>query len=327
MEIWFNYGDSEIALDIKAENILERIEHKKVDSQISIEVFDSINVNHLNMYILDDRKIIEDLATKIKERLERKGITTNIFTSSSSFDDNIYNRKDTLLISGASFDPLFGYSGVVSNIARKNKDFMKYIIQDNVEPSPGSITNLSMAYENVRSFECKSLEVIIDNDSIIDFVIDEPIKASQYMINKLNAFRIKCERCKSIIIGSGRTSTLHHSLTSLWNCINVLREGGDAILLTESSNGLGSTALQIYLNRGKIDGYIRGIEDILFIKWARDRYNISLVTSLPDYYLKILGFTPFRSINYALKSILEKNPRQKITLVQDASNIMLERLE
>lgn len=316
MEVWFDYGDTEIALDIKVENILENIGRKGLE-KTSIEELNTIEGEYLNIFLLDESRGMKDIVSRIREILHGKGIKTEIVRE---FDG--MSKKDALLIARAGFDPLFGYSGVASCIARYNHDLMLDILEESREPMPGKITNLSKAYEYISRFESKALEVIIDG-SMLEIVVDEPIKASKRMIDRLESFKIRCDMCKAMIIGSGRADTLYESLFSLWNCIGILKEGGDAILLAEGSKGIGSKALDMHLNGIKIDGYVAGMECIKFIEWSKERYNISLVTSLPDYYMKRLGFTPFRSINHALMSILDKNQRQKVTIVQDSSNMIL----
>ncbi|RMF29347.1 MAG: hypothetical protein D6752_06160, partial [Candidatus Nitrosothermus koennekii] len=158
--------------------------------------------------------------------------------------------------------------------------------------------------------------------NITDIVIDEPIKANQESIKLLEQFKIKSEKTRAIVIGSGYVHTLSDSLRALWNCINVLKDDANVILLAEGRDGLGSKVLDM-LVQGRLEAYIEGMEDLKFLNYAKARYNVSLITSLPDYYLKVIGFRSFRSINHALKYLLSKNPRQKVTVVRDASNIML----
>lgn len=325
------YGDTEIVLDIKVENLLDNIKYqsKSIDDNKISEVIDSID-SHVNICLLDDNRILGDLAIDIRNRLNLKGITSTLYMPNAlkniykeynvkPLDADIYDKKDTVLLARASYDPLFGYDGVPVKIAKNDKEVMGDIIQNAKRPSSGKYTDaLSIAYKNVEHFESRSIEVIMDN-KIIDMVMDEPIKANQRITNNLP--RIKSERCKSMVIGSGYTHTLAESLRALWNCIDILKDESSIILLAEGSNGLGSEVLDMVV-QGKIDGYIQGI-DLTFINWAKSRYNIALVTSLPDYYTKMIGFKAFRSISHAIKYMISRSPRQKITIVQDASNILL----
>ncbi len=336
MEIWLEYGDTEIALDIKAENLLENLSYKfnDMDEEGLLKAIESIDNKPMNICILEDNKILVDLAIKIS-RL--KNLNAKLYAPKkiksiyreydiNSLDNSIYNKDDTLLLAKASFDPLFGYNGVPARIMRNYPNSMLNIVKNSKEPLAGvSSDALAIAYEHIKSFASRSIEVIMNNNTVIDLIIDEPIRASQRAINRLNTFRIKSERCKAIIIGSGRSFTLSSALNSLWNCINIIKEGSKIVLLAESRDGLGSDALEMFIN-GNLnkDTYIEGMEDIVFLNWAKARYDISLITSLPDYYLKILGLRSFRSISEALKYILESNPKQKVTVVQDASNILLE---
>ena len=332
MEIWLPYGSTEIVLDIKVENLLDNISYqpKRIDDDLR-EIIDNID-SHVNICLLDDNKILADLAVKIRNTLSLHGITSALYMPDRlkgiykeynirALDASIFAKNDTVLLARASYDPLFGYDGVPAKIIRRNRELMKDIVKSARRPLPGRDTDaLSIAYKHMESFESRSIEVIMDNN-IIDMVIDEPIKANHRIRDKLA--RVKSERCRAIIIGSGYTHTLAESLRALWNCIDVVRDEGNIILLAEGSKGLGSEALDT-LVQSKIDGYADGIEDLAFINWAKARYNIALITSLPDYYIKMIGFKAFRSINHALKYLINKNPRQKITIVQDATNVILE---
>jgi hypothetical protein len=330
MEIWLPYGDTEIVLDIKVENLLDNIKYqsRSIDDDKMLDMIDSIDHN-ANICLLDNIKLLGDLAIKIRDRLNLKGITTTLHMPDKlknayreynvkSLDTTLYDKTNTILIARASYDPLFGYDGVPAKIVRSNKDIMQDIVKNVKRPSSGKPTDaLSIAYKHLEHFESKSIEVIINNN-IINMVIDEPIKANQEIIKSLP--KVKSNKCKAIVIGSGHTYTLAESLRALWNCIDILKDESNVILLAEGSNGLGSEALDMVV-QGKIEGYT--YIDLTFLNWAKTRYNISLVTSLPDYYAKMIGFKAFRSINHALKYVIAKNPRQKITIVQDASNMLL----
>lgn len=332
MEIWLPYGDTEIVLDIKAENLLDNLKYESKKSEeidIELERIDAIN-SHSNICLLDNNKILGDLAIRIRDKLNQKGITSTLYVpyklrstykeyNPKILDASIYKKKDTILLSMASYDPVFGYGGVPVKIIRSNKEIMSDIIKDVNRPSSGKPTDaLSRAYKYVEHFESRSIEVIIDNSEI---VMDEPIKAHQRIIKTFP--RLKSQRCKSIVIGSGNTHTLAESLRALWNCIDVLRDGSKVILLAEGSNGLGSEGLDMLVYYKRRDEYLEGMEDLKFIDWVRARYDVSLVTALPDYYIKMIGFRSFRSINHALKYIIGKNPREKITIVHDASNVLV----
>ena len=64
--------------------------------------------------------------------------------------------------------------------------------------------------------------------------------------------------------------TLGNSLSSLWNCSNAIRKDGLAILVAECKSGLGSDAIQQYIeDRLTLEQlrnptkYVNGMEDLL----------------------------------------------------------------
>lgn len=317
MEVWFNYGDTEIALDIRSENILENIDldYKSIDES----KLNTILTNFRNICIVDDdRRLLE-----VFKKLALDNVS--IIPLSKVLEDNLVNDEHTLLISKTTFDPLFGYSGVPTSMIRREEKIMLELVKKINSPRNGQITKeLLEAYERVKKFSCKCLEVI-GGDTIVDLVIDEPINANKLAIEKLDKFKIKTKKCKAIVIGSGRSHTLYEALNALWNCINIIKEGSDIILLAECKDGLGAYGLEILVNnRDTFNKYYKGIENIKFLRSVKTIYNVYLVTALPEYHLKILGLKAFRSINDAIRYILNKNSKQKITLVRDASNLLLE---
>ncbi len=328
MEIWLPYGNTEVVLDIKAENLLEYINYK------SPEIWDNdissiLNTAHkdINICILDDNNILLDLACKIRNALSLHGINSTLYMRNlerykeynpKPLDNTIYNKPNTLLISRASFDPIFGYDCTPTKIIRSSYNIMGDIINNIKKPRVGVNDALSLVYKHLGSLESTSIEVIINDNIITHAVIGDPIKNIERVINILATYKIKCNRTKAIIIGSGFTSTLRDALRALWNSINIVKDEGIVVLLAEGSQGLGLEPFNIISKK-----YIPGIEDMILLDWATTNYNIALVTAIPDYYLKKLRLNSFRSIDQAIKYILNKSSKQKVTVIHDASNIHL----
>ncbi len=328
MEIWLPYGNTEIVLDIKAENLLEYINFKssnRWDNDIS-RILD-INHKDINICVLDDDNILIDLALRIRNALSLQGINSTLYLQNAlrykeynakSLDNIIYDKPNTILINKASFDPIFGYSCVPSKIVRSSKEIMSDIISNLKEPRVGDNDAFSLVYKYLKPLESLSIEVIIHNNIITHAIIGDPIKSAEDTIKILDTYKIKCNKTKAIIIGSGFTLTLTDAIKALWNSINVVKKEGIIILLAEGSNGLGLEPFNTISNK-----YILDKEVMQLLEWASNNYDIGLVTAIPDYYLKKLHLRPFRSINQALNYILDKNSKQKVTVVHDASNIQL----
>ena len=338
MELWLRYGDTEVVLDIKAENVMDLIDYNEegLSYEKIKELLSSINLKDgINICLLaSDYKLI-DVLSILNDILESKGVKADIYMQEQlidrykgykpkALDANIYDRSNTILISNTRFDPIFGYSGSPVYIARQDKGLMSGIIKSIKEPRSGIYTKeLEQAYYIVNHYNSKAIEVITYKDKIIDIIIDNPVDANKKAIRVLDRLKIKHEKAKAIIIGSGASYTLSDALYSLWNCYRVLRDNSNVILLAEGSKGLGARALERFI-ADRLDDYAEGMEDIILLNHAKSRYDISLITSLPEYYAKVLGIKAYRSINLALKHSIARNQKQKFLIVNDASNILLE---
>jgi hypothetical protein len=103
-------------------------------------------------------------------------------------------------------------------------------------------------------------------------------------------------------------------------------------LLAENRQGIGGGALQMFIE-GKLkiedartsSSYINGLEHILFIEALKQKYELCILSSIPQYYLRtLLGFTTYRGMKDILQDLLGKHGKQhKILAVSDAEIILL----
>jgi hypothetical protein len=156
MEIWFPYGQVEVAVDIKAENLAEVLEPslQKLDNSSIYEILSSIEIKEKSMMIISDvtkatLKILEaliDLQIEkgrskdfivavqknhlkvVKKALKEK--FENVFAIEEPSVDSgiadgfqvklprIFTEYRRMIISEVSFDPLFGFGGGPASLIR-----------------------------------------------------------------------------------------------------------------------------------------------------------------------------------------------------------------
>jgi nickel-dependent lactate racemase len=137
-----------------------------------------------------------------------------------------------------------------------------------------------------------------------------------------------------MMISTGKDAsndTLSKSLASLWNCNAAIKDNGLAVLLAECKNGIGSEAIQQFMEgRMSLDRlnkpakYVDGMEDLLFLTEIQKRFQIGLVSILPEFYTKKLGITSFAGIKRAMDYILKtQSVKQKVAVVSDGARILL----
>ena len=139
---------------------------------------------------------------------------------------------------------------------------------------------------------------------------------------------------KTAIISTGKDASndnLGKSLSSLWNCSNIIQKDGLAILVAECKSGLGSDAIQQYVeDRLTLDqlqnpsNYVSGMEDLLFLSEIQKNFQIGLVSTLPEFYVKKLNMISMQGIKYSMDYILKtQGARQKVAVVTDGATIIV----
>jgi nickel-dependent lactate racemase len=142
------------------------------------------------------------------------------------------------------------------------------------------------------------------------------------------------EKHRTLMISTGKDTsndTLGRSLTTLWNCNKAIKDNGLGILLAECTNGIGSEAIQQYLE-GRMSlerlkkpaKYVNGMEDLLFLTEIQKRFQVGMVSILPEFYLKKLNIISFAGIKRAMDHILKiQGINQKVAVVSDGARILL----
>ena len=70
--------------------------------------------------------------------------------------------------------------------------------------------------------------------------------------------------------------------------------------------------------------YVDGMEDLLFLTEIQKRFQIGIVSILPEIYTKKLNMISFAGIKRAMDHILkEQGNNQKVAVVSDGARILL----
>ncbi len=358
-EIWLRYGSTEVVLDIKAENLLDYVTEETEDlteEQVSMKLEAVVAKETAKIAVLSGSQQVAKLASMLVDSLKKRGTSValgvaadmlsdyrNAFLDSGVQVNKLPNNLselsgDTIFLSETSFDPLFGFSGAPTQLLKNiGNDAMleAYKARHGDMPRPG-ITNgpLSVAHKFANMYDGTSIEAITGSRGFADVIIDKPAKAHQTAIARLESFaKVEVEKGRASIVSPGnRRSTLSSALNSLWNCIDSVKEGGSMTLLAECREGFGSGALE-RLVEGKVDmndahdpvEYTEGLENVLYLDEVSKKYELILISTLPNYYAKNrLKFKTFPKIRDALHHILNVHgPRQKVLVVSDASRVLL----
>ena len=137
-----------------------------------------------------------------------------------------------------------------------------------------------------------------------------------------------------MIVSTGKhasNQTLYTSLNSVWNCYDGVKNQGLVILLAECLNGTGSESFQQFID-GRLTieriknatKYIDGMENLLYLSEIQKRFQVGLVSILPELYVKKLGMIPIGGVKKSMDYILKnQSERQKVQIIEDSARILL----
>ena len=357
-EIWLNYGVTDVVLDIKAENLEQKIDSdgKVLDDSAINEKLNTLDLSKpMELVVLHNSKSIQKIISSLFTLCEQKSkpfpkiltdkkiihlVKAGLPEGSSinEFDDVDISNSNLVFMGEMEFDGLFGYETIATRLIKKfglDSMLSAYAKRQGNLPSPGKYPeSLQEAKKFSDNFEIQGIEIIANSQGVIDFSIGHPSETlSTTKILESNSIKDVGQH-KTMIISTGKDSSNDHlgkSLSSLWNCSNAIKKDGLAILVAECKGGLGSDAIQQYVeNRLTLEQlrnpikYVDGMEDLLFLSEMQKNFQIGLVSILPEFYAKKLDMISLQGIKYSMDYILKtQGARQKVTVVADGARLLL----
>jgi len=357
-EIWVNYGSTDVVLDIKAENLEEKIdaEGKTLsDSEIKSKL-ESLDISKPTEFVvLNTSESVRKTLSIIFERYEQKSIPKpqiladrkimNVVKdylpeqgSISEFSNVEDSISKLVFIGDMEFDGLFGYETISTRLLKKfGTELMlsAYEKRNGDLPSPGQdVENLQIARKFSDRFDILAIEIIANSKGMYDLSVGHPSSTSS--ISKsfgTNAIK-DIGKHKTMIISTGKgfsNNTLSKSLSSLWNCSDAIKDEGLAILLAECKFGIGSDGIQSFIdgrmnleNLRRPSQYVDGMENLLYIAETRKKFQLGLLSILPTHYTKKLNMMSFDGTKQVMDYILKnQGQKQKVEVISDGARTLL----
>ena len=357
-EIWLNYGQNEVVLDIQQENLNEKpsYENQTLDESKIDEKLDGLDLSKpVEIAILNYTNSVQQILTKIFQKCEEKSFSNPKIlvnkriiplvkannpetVSINEFAQDEISDANLTFLSEMEFDGLFGFQTTSTRLLRQ---FGKLEMLDAFKkresdlPTPGKAgSNMQVAEKFVDGFEISSIEIIANAKGISDFSIGHPKNSKSLSQSFADSCVKTIERQRTVIMSTGKDAsneTLNASLNSLWNCYSIVKNQGFVVLLAECLNGIGSDAFQQFID-GRLTiervkngtKYVDGMENLLYLSEIQKKFQVGLVSVLPEIYLKKLGIIPIggvkKSMDYILKNV---GPRQKVEVVNDGARTLL----
>lgn len=314
-EIWLGYGDSEIILDIKYENIshIPRPSMNKLDlEKVEIEIQNKLVIQESTLilitspffFILPILTFIQNMSKelniknieycilskfipqRIRQHLNENGISLSRIASEEVLE-KVNKFSNTILIDRIEYDPVFGFTGSPVRLLREcYPDEMNQVyafIFDSL-PQPGRYSDpLKLAIEVTSKISSQSIHLISNNDGIDSIFIGDISYSFNEAIQRFKSItQPTVESSKSAFI-SGNTNyscqmTLGNSLNLLWNNYHTVNDNGVIILLSENRGGVGNgTLLKLVENRLDLDGLNK-------YQYSKDLEHINFLKMLREKY-------------------------------------------
>lgn len=356
-EIWLNYGATDVVLDIKAENLEQKIEvdNKTISDQEVSERLGEIDLSKPQTFVvLNYTSAVQKTLSTIFEICSQKSVPRpkifadkqimNLVKASLPSESQVQAfegmqdvNPDLVFLGEMEFDGLFGFDSICTKLLRRfGKDNMlsAYEKRKSSLPSPGQSTqSLEVAKTFSDGFEISAIELVAGPKGISDVRVGHPSKTLGAS-STLASFTRQVEKHRTLLISTGKDAsndTMAHALDSLWNCHPAIRDEGLAILLGECKLGIGSEAIRQYIEgRMNIERllkpakYVDGMEDLLFLSEVQKKLKIGIVSVLPSLYIKKLDMILFDGVKETLEYVLKhQGARQKISIVPDGARILL----
>jgi hypothetical protein len=357
-EIWLNYGVTDVVLDIRAENLGQQIKNTGktlTDEEISSKLNYLDISKPLEIAVLQNSNSIKKFLTKLFEKCEEKSVQLPRIMAEkklvnfvkeglpegsvvTEFDIDDIPNSNLVFLDEIEFDGLFGFETVSTKLLKKfGKDEMlsAYEKRKGNLPTPGiNAESFNIANKFADNFEIIAIEINSNSEGIVDISIEHPSKTSPILESFTSSAKQEIDKQRTLIISSGKSgsnNTFSKSLTSIWNCNEAVRDDGLAILIGECSDGIGSEAVQQYID-GRLtlerlkhpSKYFQGMEDLLYLTEIQKRINIGLVSVLPQFYVKKLNIKSFGGIKQVMDYIIKsQGVNQKVSVVSDGYRILL----
>lgn len=295
----------------------------------------------------------------IENEYKNENIVFNTYNLDNIYDFNKFSN--ILFLSKVTYDPIFGFGGSITNFLKNfgiDKMNEAFNARKDNNPSPGVITeSLKIALEYAKTWNQNGYNNNhLDNSNIflkkiqsIEIVTNQTGVSSIYKGDLVNNFessindfvkdtKIETDFTRSLIVSAGpdveNHLILNKSLDSIWNAIHAVKGNGTIILVAENKLGLGDGALKMFVEgrlhldtHVKLDAdkkYVNGMEHLLYIEEFKNKIELGIVSSLPEYFSSKLGLTSFRNMKGIIEHLLERNGKShKISILSNPERLLL----
>ncbi len=319
MEIWVPYGDVESLVTLMQENLGEAIDPKPEShlEEMVVTLSEKLKAAE-SVFICDQKpatlKVVKALLTgdpregkrfvstnprkveaaipELKESVER--LRPGAEGQDGKVSPDVAGGERKLAISTGEPDPLVGFVDSPASLALAcvaGARRIAYRRRDGDAPQPLREDSPSHAAlrEVVGAVQAVEYATIITRGGE-PYSVVEGDSAKQARAHYLVA---DVPQAKGLVVGAGGRGyddTLSHAIRLSLGAMNGVKKGGEVVFVAECRDGVGSEALQMYLTGRATESvltrgaYVDGLEEISYVAELKERYSVTLLSSLPELY-------------------------------------------
>lgn len=346
-DVWLQYGPEEVMVDIRAENLGQKID-ASAETMTEQDITSALNNIQwdadLMLVLLQDTEVIRQIVSVVYTICETKtlqfprilatptvhstiktGLPEGSVVENFNLGDGGPDENMVFIYEGGS-DGLFGYDTTCTRLLRTfggSQMLTAYKNREGDAPLPFRTTKpYRMAQQFTEQFDVSSIDVVSGQSGILNIHVGHPsLYTPEHITNKAE----KSHVAQAVVGSTGYMygdNDLATALQSLWVLRERVRTGGQVVLVAECAKGLGSEALTQYVEEriGMQDirhptDYVSGMESLLFLDTISGDAEFVLVSTLPDRYMQSIGLQVRRSAQKAVDDIIARHPRRKIDIM------------
>jgi hypothetical protein len=361
-EIWLPYGQVEVVINAKAE-ILGEVLEAPAQGMAEESLQDALKkLPRKEFVVLDGSNMALDMLNRLtalwgaapkeisvhgggrwapsaRKRLARygyavseEGPTVELGVVDGVLVRSLSNmrKEDSLIISEASLDPVYGIRGSAAVLAEALGLGAEAVRRWKGEPAPATETDpgwfAGRLAEELGDPFC--LEYVRSRHGLAAINVGPHAEVHSKSAQLLKDTRvIPAAKSRLLVVSPGggeADSTLHASLLALCNQAEAVGDDAEVMLVAEAGEGLGSPALRSLCDLGvrpeslmHVDGY----EDIVMLKWLKANMKLHVISTLPLTLVeKRLGLLASASAKNAFEDIESRHGwKLKATMVKDGA--------